>query len=124
MQPFNSVVVEGNLVKDPETRTTPNGHKLSLFTVAHNYYYKVDGEQTKGVNYFDIEVWNRTSEFAEEYLSKGTNVRIAGILRQDRWNDKDGHVRSKIKIIGEHIEFRTLRTDKKVTNQSEFEVTF
>jgi len=124
MQPFNSVVVEGNLVKDPEVRTTPKGTKLSLFTLAHNYFYKSDGEQVKGVNYFDIEVWNRTADFCEEYLKKGTNARIAGILRQDRWNDQEGKLRSKVKIIGEHVEFRSaLPKDlKKVTEP--VEVTF
>lgn len=37
---------------------------------------------------------------------------MVGRLKQDRWKDKDGRVHSKVKVVGESVEFKT-QFDKK-----------
>jgi len=53
-----------------------------------------------------VETWGRLAERCGEELTKGGGVRVVGRLVQDRWKDKDGRSRSRVKIVAEHVEFR------------------
>jgi len=81
---INSCVLSGNVTKDPELREVGE-HKVAKFGLAVNRYVK--GE--KKVSFFDCEVWNKTAEFAQQYVKKGSAVTVHGEARQDTWKDKD-----------------------------------
>ncbi len=106
MNQLNSIILEGNLVRDPETKVTPKGTPLCQFSIATNRYFKQDGERNSEVSYFDVEVWSKVAESCEKHLNKGRGVRVVGRLKQDRWTDDAGKSRTKIKIVGEHVEFK------------------
>jgi single-strand DNA-binding protein len=40
------------------------------------------------------------------YLQKGRRVRVVGRLRQERWSDKEGANRERIKVVAEHVHFK------------------
>lgn len=103
----NSIVMEGNLVKDPTMVTTPRGSKVCKFSIAHNRYYMVNDEKRSEVSFFDVEVWNQTAIKCHELLKKGKSVRVAGRLKQDRWMDDEGKQHSRVKIIGNDVQFYT-----------------
>ncbi len=106
MNALNSILVEGNLVKDPNTKTLPSGSQVCAFTLATNRYYK-SGEQgmEEEVSYFDVEAWSRLASTCSQYLKKGRGVRVVGRLKQDRWTDQEGKQKAKVKIVAEHVEF-------------------
>jgi single-strand DNA-binding protein len=106
MNNLNSIILEGNLTKDPVMDKTPKGTAVCHFTVASNRYYKNEGERQEEVGFFDVEVWSRLAETCSEYLTRGRGVRVVGRLKQDRWTNPEGEPRSRIHIIGEHVEFR------------------
>ena len=106
MNNLNSILLEGNLVRDPELSYTAKGTPVCSFAVASNRYFKQDDEPQQEVSYFDVTVWNRLAEVCKEYLSKGRGVRVVGRLKQDRWEDGEGKTRSKVHIIAEHVEFK------------------
>ncbi len=106
MNNLNSILLEGNLVRDPELKYTEKGTAVCHFAVASNRYFKQDDEKQEEVSYFDITVWSRLAEVCNEYLSKGRGVRVVGRLKQDRWEDSEGKTRSKVQIIAEHVEFK------------------
>ena len=112
MNSLNSVLIEGNLVRDPEKKELESGSKLCMFSVATNRYFNQDNEKKSEVSFFDVEVWNKTAEQCLKTLSKGRGVRVVGRLKQDRWADKEGRNHSKIKVVGESVEFKT-KFDKK-----------
>ena len=105
MNNLNSILIEGNLVRDPELSYTTKGTALCKFAVASNRSYKQDQEIQKEVSFFDITTWNRLAEVCGEYLKKGRGVRVVGRLKQDRWTDPDGKPHSRVFIIAEHVEF-------------------
>ena len=106
MNNLNSVLIEGNLVRDPEYRTTASGSGVCKFTVASNRYYKkVDGFE-KEVGFFDVEVWGKPGEKANEIARKGRGVRVVGRLKQDRWQGNDGKSMSRVVIVADHVEYR------------------
>ena len=125
MNNLNSVIIEGNLVRDPEGKLTPKGTALCEFAVATNRYYKQDGVRHSEVSYFDVEVWSRVAESCEKHLNKGRGVRIVGRLKQDRWTDDQGGPHSRIKVVGEHVEFKPQFTGSasSTTNEEGDEVT-
>ena len=106
MNSLNSILVEGNLVRDPSLSQTPKGTQVCTFSVASNRYYKVDNESQKEVSFFDVEVWSKLALACSENLKKGRGVRVVGRLKQDRWADAEGKNHSRIKIVGEHVEFK------------------
>jgi len=106
MNNLNSILIEGNLVKDPELSYTPKGTAVCRFTVACNRAYKQEDQLQKEVSYFDVSTWTRLAEVCGEYLKKGRGVRVVGRLKQDRWTDTDGKPHSKVLIMAEHVEFK------------------
>ena len=106
MNNLNSILIEGNLVRDPLLRSTPKGTQVCTFTLASNRFYKQDTGLEKEVGFFDVETWARLAENCYNLGHKGRGVRVVGRLKQDRWNGTDGKTHSKISIVAEHVEFR------------------
>ena len=106
MNNLNSILIEGNLTKDPVFNETPKGTAVCKFPIATNRYYRQEEELQNEVSYFDIETWARLAEVCSDHLVKGRGVRVVGRLKQDRWNDSDGNAKSRIKIVAEHVEFK------------------
>lgn len=106
MNNLNSVLIEGNLTRDPELKYTPKGSAVCSFVLASNRYFKQDGETQKEVAFFEVTAWSRLAEVCGEYLKKGRGVRVVGRLKQDRWTSPEGQGRSKVSIVAEHVEFK------------------
>jgi len=106
MNSLNSILIEGNLTKDPELSATPKGTAVCKFTVASNRAYKQDEELQKEVSFFEVEAWAQLAETCGKTLKKGRGVRVVGRLKQDRWKDQTGKNHERVKIVAEHIEFK------------------
>lgn len=117
----NSIIMEGNLVRDPVVTTTPNGSKVCKFSVAHNRHYTVNDEKRSEVSFFDVEVWNAMAEKCMETLKKGKAVRIAGRLKQDRWLDEKGQQHSRVKIVGNDVQLFSPVKAESVTPEPDVE---
>jgi single-strand DNA-binding protein len=106
MNNLNSILIEGNLVKDPLLRSTPRGTQVCSMSLASNRYYKQDSNYEKEVSFFNVESWARLAEACYTKGKKGRGVRVVGRLKQDRWIGTDGKHQSRITIVAEHVEFR------------------
>ena len=106
MNNLNSVVIEGNLVRDPEYRTTAKGTSLCRFSLASSRYFKQGSEVEKEVSFFDTEAWGKLADHVSDKGHKGRGVRVVGRLKQDRWQNSEGKAQSKVVIVAEHVEFR------------------
>jgi single-strand DNA-binding protein len=103
---FNKVILMGNLVRDPETRTTPNGQSVTSFTLAVNRQWSQDGEKRESVSYIDCVVWGKPGEIIAQYVSKGRALLVSGRLDQRSWEDKEsGQKRSKVEVVVEDFNF-------------------
>jgi single-strand DNA-binding protein len=95
---INKVFLSGNLTADPDIRNTASGEKVANFTIANNRKYTSQGEKRESVAFIAIVAWGPHAEVAQKYLKKGTLVVIEGRLDQDRWEDEEGHKKSKTKV--------------------------
>ncbi len=106
MNNLNSILIEGNLVKDPVYKNTPKGTPVCTFSLASNRSYKHDLETEKEVSFFEVETWSKLAESCRRQGLKGRGVRVVGRLKQQRWNDTEGRPHSKVMIVAEHVEFK------------------
>jgi single-strand DNA-binding protein len=119
---LNTVIIEGNLTRDPELKATPKGTPVCNFSLASNRYYMVDEESKKDVYFFDVEAWSALAENCGKNLTKGKGIKVVGKLRQDRWTDGEGKNHSRIKIVADHIDFKLhFSKDGKDVKESEAE---
>ena len=121
MNNLNSILLEGNLVRDPELSYTEKGTAVCHFSIANNRYYKKDEEFQEETSFFDVTVWSRQAEVCNEYLSKGRGVRVVGRLKQDRWADPEGKNHSKVHVIAEHVEFKPRFKNKPEDQDQEYD---
>ena len=106
MNNLNSVLLEGNMVRDPLIRSTPKGTSVCNFTIASNRFYRQDTNLEKEVGFFDVEAWGRLADACVNQGRKGRGVRVVGRLKQDRWTGNDGKNHSRVAIVAEHVEYR------------------
>ena len=108
MKSLNQLIIEGNMVREPVLKTTPNGTPLCTFSIAANRSYKKDNSFIQETSYFDIETWANLAKLCNENGAKGRGVRVVGRIKQDRWVGTDGKKYNKVKIIAEHVEFKPI----------------
>ena len=110
---INRVVITGNLTRDPELRSTPNGMSVCKLGIACNTRRKdgSSGEWVDKPNYFNVTVWGAQGENAARYLAKGRPVAIDGRLEWHEWDAQDGTKRSAVDIIADSVQFLGSRED-------------
>lgn len=106
MNSLNSILLEGNVVRDPAIKETPRGTLVCSFSVASNRSYKQDDEYEQETSFFEVESWSKLAEQCSKHCLKGRGVRVVGRLKQDRWESQDGKKYTKVKIVAEHVEFK------------------
>ena len=107
MNCLNQIILEGNLVREPERKTLPSGASVCTMPIAVNRKYKTgDGAYADDVSFFDVEAFGNLAEVCAKWCPKGRGIRVVGRLKQNRWKDEAGKSHSRVKIIAEHIEFK------------------
>ena len=104
---INTVVITGNLTRDPELRSTGGGTAVCEMRVAVNSRRKdQSGDWVDKPNYFDVTVFGAQGENCSTYLSKGRPVAVEGRLDWREWEAKDGSgKRQAVSIIANSVQF-------------------
>lgn len=100
---INTVVVSGNLTRDPETRDVGQT-TITNFGIAVNERTKINGEWGERANFFRCSAWGAMGENIAKYLSKGSGCVIQGRLRWSSW-EKEGVKRDAVEIVVENCQF-------------------
>lgn len=102
----NKVILVGNLGKDPQTRSTPNGQEVATLTVATSEKYKdKSGELQERTEWHTVVVWGKQAESCGKYLTKGRQVYVEGRLATRKWTDKEGAERYSTEVVAENVKF-------------------
>ena len=97
----NSVIIVGNLARDPEARQAGGGQIVNM-TVATSERWKdkATGERQEKTEFHRVVIFNdNLAGIAMQYLSKGSKVAIQGKLQTRKWTDKDGVDRYSTEIV-------------------------
>lgn len=119
MNQLNSLIIEGNVVKQGELSEPIQGFKVCSFPVAVNRWYKnKNGEGVSEVSYFDVETYGKMAEACAKQASKGRGVRVVGRLKQNRWKDEKKGLLSKVFVIAEHVEYKPIFSEENKKNEN------
>ena len=112
MASVNKVILIGNLGKDPEIRTTPQGTSLARFSVATTTTWKdASGAQQERTEWHDVVAWERLAQICGEFLHKGKMVYVEGSLQTRTWEDQNKQKRSKTEIKASNVVMLSPRVD-------------
>jgi len=104
MAGLNSVVLIGNLTRDPELRYTPSGVPVCTLRLAVSRNFPNQQGEVEA-DYFNVIVWRNQAEKCAEYLTKGRQVAVTGRLQSRSWEGADGQKRSTIEIVADRVVF-------------------
>jgi len=104
MASLNRVILVGNLTKDPEVRSTPDGTSVANLRMAVNRPW-TNKQGEREADYFTIVAWRKLAELCGQYLSKGSPVAIEGRLQTRSWETAEGQKRSAVEIVADNIQF-------------------
>lgn len=82
---YQIVIVQGNVGRDPETRTSGAGKAVTKFSVA----VSDKGGGKEHTEWFNAVCFDKTAEIAAKYLTKGAAVLLEGRLKTEDY-EKDG----------------------------------
>ncbi len=116
---YHTLIVVGNLGKDPEMRYTPSGQAVTSFPVASNRKYtSSNGEQVNETIWFRISAWGKQAEICNQYLKKGSKVLVEGRLTPDKntggpriWQKQDGTSGASFEVNAQTVRFLTTGAD-------------
>jgi len=112
MPALNKVQLIGYLGKDPETRFTPKGSKVTSFSLAVDRRWKSsEGETKETTDWFNIETWGRLGEICQQYLHKGSLVYLEGRLRTDRY-EQEGQMHYFTKVVANQMQMLDRRPEE------------
>jgi len=81
---YHTIILAGNLGRDPEMRYTPSGQAVTNFSVAVNdNYTNSQGERVERTIWFRVSTWGKQAETCNQYLKKGRKVLVEGRLVAD-----------------------------------------
>ena len=125
MNQLNSLILEGNLVRDAVLSEPAPGFKKCCFSVGVNRFYKnKKNESVSEASFFDVEAYGNMAEYCEAKAKKGRGVRVVGRLKQDTWKDTEGKTASRVYVVAEHIEYKPIKkTEAEAETESEPEKT-
>jgi single-strand DNA-binding protein len=114
---YHTLIIVGNVGKDPEMRYTPSGQAVTSFSVATNRKYTAgNGEQVKETVWFRITSWGKQAEICNQYVKKGMKVLVEGRLTPDKatggprtWTKPDGSVGASFDVTAGTVQFLSSR---------------
>ncbi len=114
---YQTLIIVGNVGKDPEMRYTPSGQAVTSFTVATNRQYSGnDGKLVKETVWFRISTWGKQAETCNQYVKKGSKVLVEGRLTPDPatggpriWTAQDGTPKASFEVTANNVRFLSAR---------------
>lgn len=116
---YQTIILIGNLGKNPEMRFTPSGQPVTTFSVATNRRYKgTNGQPVTETTWFRITVWGVQAEACNDFLHKGSKVLVEGRLTPDPetggphiW-ENNGKVGASFEVNASVVRFLSGREDQ------------
>ena len=116
---YHTIILVGNLGRDPEMRYTPSGQAVTNLNVASNRQYTTsDGNPVKETIWFRVSTWGKTAENCNQYLKKGSKVLIEGRLNPDPdtgnpkvFTRQDGSSGATFEVTAQTVKFLSSRAE-------------
>jgi single-strand DNA-binding protein len=105
MSGLNKVILQGNLTKDPEFKSTPSGVAVTTFSIAVGRRF-ANPEDEEKADFFNIVAWPNTAEFVANHFTKGKGIVVVGSLQNRSWSDQNGQKHYITEVIADECYFQ------------------
>src|SRR3979490_2527869 len=98
----NTVILVGNLGRDPEIRNTQDGSKIVNLALATSETWndRQSGGRKEKTEWNRVGIFNdRVADVAEKYLKKGAKIYVEGSLQTRKWTDQGGQERYSTEVV-------------------------
>jgi single-strand DNA-binding protein len=102
MAGVNKAIIVGNLGRDPEVKSFPNGGRVVSLNIATSETWKdkATGEKKERTEWHRVSIFNEAlGKIAEQYLKKGSTVYLEGQIETRKWQDQSGADRYSTEIV-------------------------
>jgi single-strand DNA-binding protein len=102
MAGVNKAIIVGNLGRDPEVKSFPNGGRVVSLNIATSETWKdkSTGEKKERTEWHRVSIFNEAlGKIAEQYLKKGSTVYIEGQIETRKWQDQSGADKYSTEIV-------------------------
>jgi len=114
---YHTIILVGNLGRDPEMRYTPSGQAVTNFSVAVNdNFTSSNGDKVERTIWVRVSTWGKQAEICNQYLKKGRKVLVEGRLVTDAstggpriWNRQDGTPSASFEVSAQTVRFLSTR---------------
>ena len=111
MSDLNSCSFTGRVTKDAVVESIgAKGTQNTKFSIANNTGF---GQYAK-TNFFNVQVWGKAGVAIAEYLKRGKQVAVTGMLENQKWTGKDGPEHDSWNLTCQSV---TLLADAKATTE-------
>jgi single-strand DNA-binding protein len=124
---FQTIIIVGNLGRDPEMRYLPSGQGVTSFSVAtSNSYNNNQGEKVEETIWFRVSVFGKMAEICNQYLKKGRRVLVEGRLQADKnggpriWTRQDGTPAASFEITASTVKFLSSKSEGGGMDEGDF----
>ncbi len=95
----------GRLTADPEfEHIGQNRTPKASFRVAIDRPY-IDNNGERGTDFIPVTCWGKLAENVAQYLTKGRQVAVEGVIRIDTYQDNEGRTRTWTEVRANNVEF-------------------
>lgn len=101
---MNTIILSGNLVRDPEARQAQV--QCCHFTIAVQRRFRNQQGQYE-TDFIDCVAWRQTAEFVLKHFHKGNKIAVTGTLQKHSYDAQDGSRRAIHEVIVDSVEFLT-----------------
>ena len=101
---LNKIFLQGNLVKDPEARTTVNGVNVTTFKIAVGRRFAKPEDEVRA-DFFDCVAWRGLADFVANNFVKGKPILVVGTLQNRSFTTQDGQKRYITEVVVDECQF-------------------
>lgn len=113
MADLNSCSFIGRLTKDASVDVVgTKGTQITKFSIANNTGF---GQYQK-TNFFNVQIWGKAGASVAQYLVKGKQVGVTGVLEDSSWTGQDGNRHQQWTLTANSV---TLLADSGNANRNE-----
>ena len=122
---YHTIILVGNLGRDPEMRYTQAGQAVTNFSVAINDgYTNSQGEKVDRTIWVRVSTWGQLAETCNQYLKKGRRVLVEGRLIPDPttggpkvWERQNGTSTANYEVNATTVRFLSSRSESDHPNE-------
>lgn len=89
---MNNITVAGQLGRDAELRSLPDGTQVLQFSVADSQ------GRDKPTIWWNCQLFGKRAASLQQYLTKGQSVAVSGNVTEREWKTKEGEPRKSMEI--------------------------